>query len=367
MTCFMDGDKGGVKAFRDTFENAARFECSKHLGDNISQRRDVRDMCGAFQEALDAMTLPALKAAIDAFPPQLRTYLGKRYFQEMFPAARVYDWRGNWRGTTDIAQATTPKYSLFSYTTSQLVEAMNGANKPARVHGMNPLVAILELANMECERYEKQRPGPGNHMTLTPNTDKRLAKMKEELHAYECKNSIDRLDQVDRRAVHLHEAAVYQPGKPHVPAVIAKVSRESKACNDCTCGAYKLDSFPCIHMLKVAQETAVNMIELVPVCFHMSTLRQQYPPGINSQVPTRHEVYEAGHPENTRVGGVKPAQKGRPRGMDKRKMKPGEGKRAMFHCNVCYRAGCRSNYAKCPGNLSNTENLSNEEEAGEEK
>ncbi|CAN0066936.1 unnamed protein product [Chrysoparadoxa australica] len=50
-----------------------------------------------------------------------------------------------------------PNYPTFGYSTLQLVESMNKANKPARLHGRDPLVVMLELAKIERGRYDKQR------------------------------------------------------------------------------------------------------------------------------------------------------------------------------------------------------------------
>ncbi|CAM9218467.1 unnamed protein product, partial [Chrysoparadoxa australica] len=128
MTCFMDAEKGGESAFRATFQHAAHFECSLHLGKNISARgwRGGGEWRKAFLKAVHAITLADLKLAIDSFPSGLKTYLHKRDYHEMFPVARLHDWKGD----HDIAEAGFTNYPMFGYTSSQLVEAMNSANQP---------------------------------------------------------------------------------------------------------------------------------------------------------------------------------------------------------------------------------------------
>ena len=112
-----------------------------------------------FEQLMDCKTVDEIKWKKDKYYPQMQQkdidYLELVDDHEQYPAARL---------------ELFEHCAMYQRSSSQIVEAMNNANKRMRVRsGVDLVNATLFLLDMESERYERQRAYAMNCETyLTP-------------------------------------------------------------------------------------------------------------------------------------------------------------------------------------------------------
>ncbi|CAM9861215.1 unnamed protein product, partial [Chrysoparadoxa australica] len=189
---------------------------------------------------------------------------------------------------------------------------------PARMHGKDPLAVIPEIANLERMRYDEQHREMEmmrlQEVKLTTKAEQKLLEVKGELHRYKCMNHVDRslhpylamswaalatllaafhayrtsplsllpilslshlisrhslIDLlIHHRIDHLKRfqqqggggGTVYEAGVRLATMPLTAVHGpllfpEATQLNGCSCGRFRLDCFPCFHILKLARSS----------------------------------------------------------------------------------------------------------------
>jgi hypothetical protein len=192
-------------------------------------------------------------------------YLNKVPDHQQYPASRCAQMEG---------------VCMFMRTASSLVESMNRANASVRERtAVNPINACILLLNLEGERFGKHRDLAHNHTeVLTPHGMKLITKAFKDVNPRKFEIYIN--PQGDRLSCcvnHIISPNIYT-------CWFHTVEEEGSLFGDCTCGVPRVDGIPCQHMMAVCKSKKIdglNENNIMPLTYHTSLWRKQYPSGVS--------------------------------------------------------------------------------------
>lgn len=138
-TIVSDRDKGLIKAFSKTFDNAHGFHCSMHRHGKIVGRYG-KAVGEVYMRCIRALSVPELdrikRTAVQSPEGKVKDYFLSVSDEQLFPCSR-----------------TANGEFMYGRSTNGISEAMNSANMRARVQGMDMFrLAHWELGALNCSR-----------------------------------------------------------------------------------------------------------------------------------------------------------------------------------------------------------------------
>jgi len=210
-------------------------------------------------------------------------YLNKVPDHQQYPASRC---------------ALTEGVCMFMRTASSAVESMNRANASVRERtAVDPINACILLLKLEGERFGKHRDLAHKHSEiLTPHGMKLMTKAFKDVNPREFEIYIN--PQGDRLSCRVNRII-----SPNIYTCwFHAIEQEGSLFGDCTCGVPRVDGIPCEHMVAVCKSKKIdglNENNIMPLTYHTSLWRKQYPSGVSVTCVTNiDDLRRASNPSN---------------------------------------------------------------------
>lgn len=219
-----------------------------------------------FEQLMDCKTIAEIKWKKDKYYRQMKQtdidYLELVPDCEQYPAARL-----------ELMEHS----AMYQRSSSQMVEAMNNANKRMRVRsGVDLVNATLLLLAMESERYERQR-------TYAMNWSRQLTPKGNELRSavWDRMKEIDDDFTVTVKEVESHYNCVVEGRKTGIYELdVVKESDRYGFCESCcTCGTVEKDGVPCVHVMALVKSKKLPYLSptnVMPYYWTTSRWREQF-------------------------------------------------------------------------------------------
>ena len=290
-TVITDQQKGSIEAMKEVIPQAVNFFCSYHRKENI--RKVVKGgsgeySCSWFYNKLLGLKLPhsiEIARSTDLYHMDTRAvaYLNKVPDHQQYPASRC---------------ALTEGVCMFMRTASSAVESMNRANASVRERtAVDPINACILLLKLEGERFGKHRDLAHKHSEiLTPHGMKLMTKAFKDVNPREFEIYIN--PQGDRLSCRVNRII-----SPNIYTCwFHAIEQEGSLFGDCTCGVPRVDGIPCEHMVAVCKSKKIdglNENNIMPLTYHTSLWRKQYPSGVSVTCVTNiDDLRRASNPSN---------------------------------------------------------------------
>lgn len=210
----VDQDKGFNAAFKRNFENASKFSCGKHKGDNLVKHGAKGDKA-AYEQALRAPSAEALKNAKAEYSKKGSAYMAKMPDSELY---LFVSGRAN-----------------CGKTSSQVSESSNAAN--LKMRGAKIASGLIAFFGQEMDRVLRHKEAAEKHDVekdghLPPNM-RRLVKQMDDT---------DMTRPGGSRAVDLN-AGGWATVHSSTLSGVSYIVRSGKL--TCSCGRSALTTYPC--------------------------------------------------------------------------------------------------------------------------
>ena len=200
-----------------------------------------------FEQLMSCKTIEEIKWKKDKYYKRMIQedidYLELVPDHEQYPAARL-----------ELAENSV----MYQRSSSQIVEAMNNANKRMRVRsGVDLVNATLLLLSMESERYDRQRTCAMNCGTmLTPKGNALRSSVLENLKEFDddfglaVKKEESQYNLCVRgKTTGVHDLVIV--GEPDYYGVYE---------HSCTCGVVEKDGVPCVHVMALVKSKSLPFL-----------------------------------------------------------------------------------------------------------
>ena len=202
------------------------------------------------------------------YPQMLQSdinYLENVDDEEQYPAARC---------------AVTSFVYMYQKSSSQMVEAMNNANKRMRVRASVDVVnSTILLLKMEAERFERQKQFASSCESALTNKGSQL------------RSEVWNKAKESKEELRVGVTIMENEDPPHYECVVRSINQMwivEVACvdddglfeNTCTCGVVEKDMVPCMHVMAVVKSKLIPDLtptNVMPHCWSAATWRRQFP------------------------------------------------------------------------------------------
>ena len=287
-TIISDRDKGLLHAIDLVLPCASGFYCSMHRSDNIG--KFGKQAKAVYLEAVRAKTMEELNRIknrkIAHLQQSARNAIYSVIDELQFPIARI---------------VTGAK--MYGKSTNGMSEAMNSANRPARVRGLDIFNSFGKLIDLEKRRFDE------NQMKARARTHRlseyaRLKFVENEEQSVNC--DIESTDENSSVVLCIATQKAYNVVFP---------SRERGPGNlyaSCSCGYTEVNYFPCKHAIAAARERGFADYEIVPEEYQTRNLRSQYNSSLNFRSVSLFQAKSMEKDSSFRLPPDIPRKRGRP-------------------------------------------------------
>ena len=329
-TIISDRDKGLLNALSSVFPNACGFYCARHRAENITKQfgKEAED---AFNAAVSSMTLQQLQDVkqnqIGKLSVRAKAYIYLVQDEMQYPIARVI------LGSS----------KMFGKSTNGMSEAMNSANRPARIRGLDMFNAFAKLIEMEKKRFNANKNDAERR--AYPLTEYARKKYEETLRRAEnCR--VESSDAYAAVVMSLSSRKTFRV------ELTGNQSGAGTLFGSCSCGRSEMVYFPCEHMASFAVMEGFADFEIVPIEYHTRRYRDQYPSSILFVSVSSDDAKSRSPNLALRVSPHLPRKRGRPQTRRARSFMERRFKRPRL-CSKCCLP--RHTAPKCTANLDDDE------------
>ena len=292
-TFITDQAKGLVESIKKELPEAGHFHCSYHRRKNILKYckggQKIYSGCWLYDKLLGAKTTKDIeKIKLEAAPnvtDRVNKYINESINDhEQFPGARCHQYNDR-------------HIYMYGRTASSSVEAMNQANKPARMRTAVDLMQSMKLiVDLECRRYnEHKEEAHSCDAFLTPYGNK----LKDDIFA-----GVNYLDyhivigEYDDEWI----CKVRYQRKPQRRTHFVRNPIMGSYFGKCSCGRTETEGAPCHHMMAVVRSGKIRVLtaeNVMPYWYTTEKWRLQYPKDQHPLCDFSMESVKASHAPQT--------------------------------------------------------------------
>ncbi|CAM9207465.1 unnamed protein product, partial [Chrysoparadoxa australica] len=198
---------------------------------------------------------------------------------------------------------------MYGRTTQSFVEGMNNANKRARLAGLDPFTATLELLELERKRFVNQQA------TAWHRTDRFTEKARAKVE-----DLMQKAMQYTVKNVYVSpEGKIFSYGTVNGGWEWQVQLSPGLSIESCECGEPVVKGFPCVHMVALALHISLDVMQLVQAWHSTATWQLQFPRDMNFAVPSRNEVMAAAPCRTLKLPSPTANKSGRPKDYSRKK------------------------------------------------
>ena len=252
-TIISDKDKGLLAGINSTLPCAAGFHCSLHRKKNIVGK--FRTLAGSlYTRAVCAVTIEDLEREKKKMDQLLSEKEKRAIFsvpdELQFPISRI------------VTGAV-----MYGKSTNGMSEAMNSANEPFRVQGLDIYQAFGKMISLEKHRFDENRR----------NAEARIHRLSEYARVKYEQNAILAEGCFVEAESHTSANIRCEATQKYFQVLVPDGSGGAgKKVGACTCGYPEYNYFPCEHIIAFANVRGLADYEITPLEYHTRTLKEQY-------------------------------------------------------------------------------------------
>ena len=219
---------------------------------------------------------------------------------------------------------------MYGKSTNGMSEAMNSANRPSRVRGMDMFNAYATLIEMEQKRFLSNQSEASSRANLFCE----YARIKHE------KLEVRRRNCVLINANNSSAVVTNNATRETFNISFSGTRRGAGSfLGNCSCGGTEVEYFPCEHVLTYAKERNIPLYEITPLEYHTRTWRLQYDRRLSFRGITTHDAKSRPSNEKLRIPPEVPRKPGRPQTRRVPSALERNKRKRQYLCKICRRSG----------------------------